>query len=256
LGGGSFKNLILSGFKPIDGFKKVFNPAFTLAEVLITLGIIGVVAAMTIPTLMAKINERQTVVKLKKAYSTLSNAYRLLEHDDELGGGVCITGYDTKNNARTDTPRCAAGQYDSQFDKFAQYIKTTRESAGYTGYTGTNNSTFFSYYKFMLPWEIFTSLDGLVYLFSCGGMSLVLIDVNGPDGKPNEFGKDIFGFEYGLDSGEGEYRNLALRPVDLTTANYGNAPRSGLESKICDKDHIGIQCTAQVLETGRMDYLK
>ena len=48
--------------------------AFTLAEVLITLGIIGVVAAMTLPTLTQKQNERETVVRLKKAYSLLSQA--------------------------------------------------------------------------------------------------------------------------------------------------------------------------------------
>ena len=46
--------------------------AFTLAEVLITLGIIGVVAAMTMPTLIQKQNERETVVRLKKIHSVLS----------------------------------------------------------------------------------------------------------------------------------------------------------------------------------------
>ncbi len=51
--------------------------AFTLAEVLITLGIIGVVAAMTIPTLMANIKARQYTSRFKKAVSTLSNAGRM-----------------------------------------------------------------------------------------------------------------------------------------------------------------------------------
>ena len=39
------------------------NKGFTLAEVLITLGIIGIVAAMTIPTILAKYQEKQTVIK-------------------------------------------------------------------------------------------------------------------------------------------------------------------------------------------------
>ena len=51
--------------------------AFTLAEVLITLGIIGVVAAMTIPTLIAKYTETMTISKLKKAYATITNVYKL-----------------------------------------------------------------------------------------------------------------------------------------------------------------------------------
>src|SRR5574344_835334 len=49
--------------------------AFTLAEVLIVLGIIGVIAAMTIPTLMNKIQKYEYVVALKKEYSTFSNGF-------------------------------------------------------------------------------------------------------------------------------------------------------------------------------------
>ena len=45
--------------------------AFTLAEVLITLGIIGVVAALTIPTIIQNYQKQVTVTKLKKAYSAL-----------------------------------------------------------------------------------------------------------------------------------------------------------------------------------------
>lgn len=40
--------------------------AFTLAEVLITLGIIGVVAAMTLPTLVGEYQKKQTATQLKK----------------------------------------------------------------------------------------------------------------------------------------------------------------------------------------------
>ena len=53
------------------------NKAFTLAEVLITLGIIGIVAALTIPTLIAKYQEKQTVTRFKWIYSTLANAYTM-----------------------------------------------------------------------------------------------------------------------------------------------------------------------------------
>ena len=48
-----------------------------MAEVLITLGIIGVVAATTIPTLIANTRSQQYRSKLKKTISTLSNAARL-----------------------------------------------------------------------------------------------------------------------------------------------------------------------------------
>lgn len=48
---------------------------FTLSEVLITLGVIGIVAAMTLPTLIQKHQEKVTISRLKKAYSALSQAY-------------------------------------------------------------------------------------------------------------------------------------------------------------------------------------
>ncbi len=51
--------------------------AFTLAEVLITLGIIGVVAAMTMPSLIQKHQEKAAVTALKKAYSILSQAVQI-----------------------------------------------------------------------------------------------------------------------------------------------------------------------------------
>lgn len=51
---------------------------FTLAEVLITLGIIGVVAAMTIPTLISNYQDKSNEVKYKKAKSNLSNGYKMM----------------------------------------------------------------------------------------------------------------------------------------------------------------------------------
>ena len=47
---------------------------FTLAEVLITLGIIGVVAAMTMPSLIAKYQKKVFATKVKQTYAILSNA--------------------------------------------------------------------------------------------------------------------------------------------------------------------------------------
>lgn len=51
---------------------------FTLAEVLITIGIIGVVSALTIPSLIAEYKEKQIVTRVKKEYSMLSQAVRMM----------------------------------------------------------------------------------------------------------------------------------------------------------------------------------
>ena len=48
---------------------------FTLAEVLITLGVIGIVAAMILPSVLVQNRERENTAKLKKIYSTMTQAY-------------------------------------------------------------------------------------------------------------------------------------------------------------------------------------
>lgn len=55
---------------------------FTLAEVLITLGIIGVVAAMTLPTLIENHQKKEVVSRLQKFYTNINQAIRLSEVDN------------------------------------------------------------------------------------------------------------------------------------------------------------------------------
>ncbi len=57
---------------------------FTLAEVLITLGVIGIVAALTMPMLIPRLEKVKTEAKLKKFYSVIAQATdkAMLEHGD------------------------------------------------------------------------------------------------------------------------------------------------------------------------------
>lgn len=79
---------------------------FTLAEVLVTLGIIGVVAAMTLPALVNKISENVLRQQFKKAYNTVSNALvRTYANNGfwyecyygESRGGTCVESDDYGN---------------------------------------------------------------------------------------------------------------------------------------------------------------
>lgn len=58
-----------------------YKKGFTLAEVLITLGIIGVVAALTIPTLIQNYKKREVETSLEKIYSTVNQAIKKAELD-------------------------------------------------------------------------------------------------------------------------------------------------------------------------------
>lgn len=61
--------------------------AFTLAEVLITLGIIGVISAITIPSLISNYQKKQAALGAKKAYVELNQILRMAiaEHGDPNG---------------------------------------------------------------------------------------------------------------------------------------------------------------------------
>src|SRR5574344_174877 len=63
-------------------YSKIKRTAFTLAEVLIVLSIIGIVAESTIPTLKAKIDKQVYVTQLKKFYSTQMNGWSRLLADE------------------------------------------------------------------------------------------------------------------------------------------------------------------------------
>lgn len=56
---------------------------FTLAEVLITLGVIGIIAALTIPNLMGAYRKRVVETELKKSYSELAQAIQRSEADND-----------------------------------------------------------------------------------------------------------------------------------------------------------------------------
>lgn len=75
----NIKNLLLYSLGSLFPKKKL---AFTLAEVLITLGIIGIVAAMTIPTLINKKQKAEIETQLKENYSIIQQSLKMAENDD------------------------------------------------------------------------------------------------------------------------------------------------------------------------------
>ena len=78
-----------------DGKRKI---AFTLAEVLITLGIIGVVASLTLPSVVTNYQKKRTVNKLKSTYSILCNAIQMakVDYGDDVNQWELPDGIDEK----------------------------------------------------------------------------------------------------------------------------------------------------------------
>lgn len=154
---------------------------FTLAEVLVTLGIIGVVSAMTVPTLMQNYQKKSYVVQLHKVYNELSQA--LLQ-------------YQTDRNALNLKEAGFLSQ--AAMDDFVKtYFKSVKEC-------DTTSSCFYDNYKDLSGNVISTySTNIKSYVFTSGvSMRLLyypknniiasaMIDINGQKG-PNIGCRDLF----------------------------------------------------------------
>ena len=174
---------------------------FTLAEVLITLGIIGVVAAMTIPTLITNYQKRVYVVKLQKAMSVLNNGFKLMmaeegvEYFDHLSLSTCrdeglnVIGAD-------ETERACIHEKMSKYFKIIDYNKDS-DYEDETFYpfkslktlSGESTNALFGMFAVAAYYYSFVTTDNILYQpFS---ITWSVIDVNGKDG-PNQLGRDLF----------------------------------------------------------------
>ena len=94
----NFRNRKYSAFACTDFIKNLLpSKAFTMAEILISLTIIGIIAAITLPALQANINEKTWTTKRKALYSRLSQALSLMPSLNGYGIGANNT--ETANNA-------------------------------------------------------------------------------------------------------------------------------------------------------------
>ncbi len=190
------------------GFWRDFKGGFTLAEVLITLGIIGVVAAITIPAIQAKYFEKMVVAKVKQTYSILGNAVNLMIEEQGCGISNCYSSI-PKPDIET-----IAGWVDKYFkytEKICVPINGTKQPISWLpeyGYTldgqQTRNPVLTVAYNFGGDTNsnvCFYKLNNGVNLgitrqntFDTGGAVLYFVmDANGKQ-RPNRLGKDIFIF--------------------------------------------------------------
>lgn len=235
---------------------------FTLAEVLITLAVIGVIASMTIPGLLSSSNKAQYEVGLKKAYTVVNQALRLMALEN--GGLSSIF----------------SGSLASQGDEFSSYFNVTKNCSNsvnqdcmsvfnlaYDGSSAPNDlNTGAAYYKFV-------TADGMIFVLnsfsnecttdyglnanspstrSCGQL---FVDINGKKG-PNFFGRDVFDF-YITNNRAPMLYAYGSQEVDFGTGvtegdgywNFGGANKCSPSAK------YGRDCTGRIIEkTWVMDY--
>ena len=227
--------------------------AFTLAETLVVMGIIGVVAALTIPKLNQATGDREKVAKVKKVYSNLEDAF---------GRATAVYGPIDEWFVNADD------EHECLFNRITEFMKLSKNCDSENGgcfsadevknLDGGNDAS--SILLTQLPYAFLTA-DGtaigfLIFDGLCNSdvtadsdeannplentCAAAYVDIDGAKGT-NTMGKDIFGFIITKDglypAGSRFQYNSDDNDIPLICFEEGN-------------------CTAWIIETGNMDYLK
>lgn len=181
------------------------NLGFTLCEVLITLGIIGIVAEITIPSLVHDINNQNYATTLEKSYTLFNQVLIQLANDSGCAGNLACTGlFDASTSLQTTGDTIASyfkvikncGTVDSGC--FSNTISVYYNGSG-SRTTSHDTSTF---YRFITVDNVSYAITSDLKNCASGGTAgtsmdqvcgQVIVDVNGLKG-PNNYGRDIFFF--------------------------------------------------------------
>ncbi|MFA6988970.1 MAG: type II secretion system protein [Candidatus Gastranaerophilaceae bacterium] len=245
---------------------KTTKSGFTLAEVLLTLSIIGIVASMVIPGLINTTNKQEYVTALKKNYSAMNSSLRLYMANNGCAGNlrVCISSlsndtdlYNVFKPSLNVTKDCGSAGGMGCFAKGISY-KSLNPALADRGVLDNAAST----YKIQLADGASIAFDlqdsscslssGYLaedpLLHTCGYFS---VDVNGAK-APNQAGRDLFQF---FITASGIYPKGMNNDLDYAYANGmpGCDPASANDSS-SPREGRGHGCTAKVILEGVMNY--
>ena len=195
--------------------------AFTLAEVLITLAIIGIVSAMTIPTLINNYQKKITVERLKTTFSLFSQAMKMAEAE----------------HSYTDTIANPADVENFVEVYLAPYMKITDKKTSAPIHKGLNGNNSDIYGVDSIYYQLANGVEFRLEYNGYWKVYFVDIDINGPQG-PNILGLDTFRGQIGM-SKYGFYLNgCAVSDEDLVNPTISSS---------CTKETSGTWCGALII---------
>lgn len=228
---------------------------FSLAELIIAIGIVGIVANMTLPRLMTSVQNHQFIAALKNDYTTINQALRKMSDDygcpgdlkcTPLGSGNTTTAGDGIVQYLKVIKNCGNMSSTSNKTCFADYV-----SDHYTGssrYNGWSSGYNFitadgsSYELWALGANCVNSGSALATSPLTKICGIMYIDVNGLKG-PNNVGRDIF--EYMITTAKGPL----LYPWGARDG--GDAYITGTTFNSCyTTNPDGFSCSGRIMDEG------
>lgn len=215
---------------------------FTLAEVLITLGIIGVVAAMTLPSIINNSRNKQLEAQLKKSQSVITQG--LLRMAGEEGQIVNSINY---SNApfRVAFVKYFQNAKDCNLTDCVTYGDEDDGNGGVNSFIIKNYRTFNNFNTIQTMHfddGQFQLQDGMMVLIenpdtvSLNSRMFITVDINGMNKKPNRWGHDLFTFQV--------LRDGKLVPMGIEGSMY-------TQEQYCSATSVdrmnGIACTFKAL---------
>ena len=217
-----------------------YKDGFTLSEVLITIVIIGIISAITVPAIIQKTQRQEFVSKLIKTHSTLARATNLIISEEGLprydqgGWGRAYNAYPLYKKHLINSRECGMNE-----NCFANATYKLLSGNNATSFFRLNQDFSYSFYRLI-------TADGVSIMFqtandTCtagvyGSQNICLfisVDLNG-ERKPNTWGRDVFAFVL---KENGIYpHGCDIKDVD-----------------VC-KTTDGIGCACKVLRESNMNY--
>lgn len=217
--------------------------AFTLAEVLITLGIIGVVAAMTLPALMADYKAKELEVRFKKAQSVIWNIHQRMIADYGSVYGTFIQ----KDVIMTDNESEKALRY-KYIEAFMKYVNGGKictwgnailscmnksNPVDYKTYDGKNTAHLTAD---AVTDRVVVAPDGITIFFGNTEYrnNRIYVDTNGALKGPNRLGFDLFALD------------VDANDKIIPPKTFGG----GGDDLVTDSDETGTTADCSIKQTG------
>ena len=238
----------IKNYKLLIDNKKSHKKAFTLAEVLLSLVIIGVIAAISIPTIVKNYQQQETIAKLKKVYSTLSQTTLKAMADNgppetwELNGSGTFAS--AKEAVHTYLFPYLSVVRICELNNNADMCKVNIKGLNGSDYTSTKAPPNKSYRFYLADGTFISTITAKETKRS---RLIMTIDINGTKG-PNIMGKDIFRLEYYIAAID-QYADQNGKFVP-TYVKYTRSDILSNKADRCNKNQNGDACFALIFNDG------